>query len=112
MERSLQEKLYQECPLFFSGFIRGQGGYYGICIRDDWFQPFKKFCHKVEKLNQSLDAPIVAERIKEKFFELRVYTNYSTSDRLFSKDVIFTDDVKKQYADAFNELVVATEMLS
>lgn len=109
MDHQLQDQLYQDCPLFFQGFMAGVGGYYGVCIRDDWFSPFQKFCHVVENINQELDTPIVAERIKEKFFELRVYTNYSSSDKLFSKNVVFSDDHKKRYRDAYNELIAATE---
>lgn len=86
MNRELQDKLFEEFPVFFRErhLDRRESAMsgYSICIRDEWFEPFHTFCKAVQEINKtrSEEEAIVAQQVKEKWYRITVYTNQRYSE--------------------------------
>lgn len=77
MKKELQEKLFNEFPNIF--FDRNKSIMetcmcWGIDCGDGWYNLIRDLCLKIKKLDKK--RIIKAVQVKEKFGELRFYTNY------------------------------------
>ena len=64
MNRELQQKLFDEFPIFFRDrcLTRSESlmSGYSIGLRDEWFDPFRTFCQAVQEINSLLPSNLSA----------------------------------------------------
>lgn len=102
MSPEKEAELQSLCPIF----LRDLNGdpmktcmAWGLAIGDGWYEPIKKAFLQIEELNKkSKDEKVIADQVKEKFGELRVY--YSTEGYL-NREV---SDLEKEVRKIIHEL--------
>jgi hypothetical protein len=70
-------------PLFYKnlgGNINETCMYWGIAVNLGWWNLIEKMSERIEEINKTLETPVVAAQIKQKFATLRVYVDYGTDE--------------------------------
>lgn len=109
MNPKLERDLQEAAPTFLqemNGNPTQSCMAWGIACGDGWFRPLADFCKKVEELNKSMpDKVFIAEQIKEKFGELRVYwTLVEKGEEPEYAEVVKDEEKEKQFKELLDKL--------
>ena len=117
MDSNLEQKLYNIDPVFFEQAIKCQVGqmtemntcmYFGCQCGDGWFEPIKKFVHKVKIINEQAkqyNSKFVCSQLKEKFGQIRVYYKLSKiNDNINSDHQQQIDCLANMFEDALRKV--------